>query len=402
MRHENGAHSRKTCGPRQGAASLAASGKASYGRSVVEHGQVLVVDDNAENRALAQATLEDEGYRIVLAASGEEGIAAFARERPDCVLLDIRMPGMDGITACKRLREQPGGTDVPILFVTAQRDLDTFDRAHEAGGDDFIMKPFRPTELVARVGTAVKLRRLAAERSELFELGRRQRDDLMRLQLQKEQLVAFLVHDLKNPVNAIELHGQRIIRDKDASPRARDAAVKIQSETQALLRMLTTLLDLGKADEGRLVAQKAEIDLATLLREVVEAMQVRAQVSSASLAIECSVASIFADRELLRRVLENLVDNAIRHTPEDSTVTLRAARVAGGVELRVADQGTGIAPALHEQVFERFVQANRPAAARGHGLGLAFCKLAIEAHGGRVWIEDANPGAVFTFLVPDA
>ena len=366
------------------------------------HGLVLVVDDNAENRALAHATLQDEGYRVALEHDGEGCLASFMRERPDCVLLDIRMPGMDGITACKKLRELPGGADVPILFVTAQRDLDTFDRAHDAGGDDFITKPFRPTELIARVATAVKLRRVAAERAELYELGRRQRDDLLRLQLQKEQLVAFLVHDLKNPVNAIELHGQRILRDKDANARSKDAAAKIQSESRTLLRMLMTLLDLSKADEGRLVPTKAAHPLAPLLDEVVEAMRVRAQASSVALAVTRHADTIYGDLELLRRVLENLVDNAIRHTPEDTTVTITAVKRPDGVELRIADAGTGIPTELRTQVFDRFVQADRPAAARGHGLGLAFCKLAVEAHGGRIWIEDANPGAVFTFQVPDA
>jgi signal transduction histidine kinase len=382
-------------------ALLACGPTALYVAAIVV-GLVLVVDDNLENRALALATLEDEGYRVTLAKSGEEGIAAFEHERPDCVLLDIRMPGMDGIAACQRLRALPGGREVPILFVTAQRDLDTFDRAHDAGGDDFIMKPFRPTELISRVGAAVKLRQMAAERTELYELGRRQRDDLLRLQLQKEQLVAFLVHDLKNPVNAIELHGQRILRDKDASPRSRDAALKIQSETRALLRMFMTLLDLGKADEGRLVPNLARLELASLCAEVVDAMHVRAQASAITLAVDCQVEHVHADLDLFRRVLENLVDNALRHAPEDTIVTLRASAVAGGVEIRVADQGSGIPPELHEEVFERFVQADRPTAARGHGLGLAFCKLVIEAHHGRIWIEDANPGAVFTLLVPHA
>jgi len=361
-------------------------------------GLVLVVDDNAENRALAQATLEDEGYRVTLAPTGQGGIDAFARERPDCVLLDIRMPGMDGITACQRLRELPGGVEVPILFVTAQRDLETFDRATDAGGDDFITKPFRPTELVARVKTAVKLRRMAAERSELYELGRRQRDDLLRLQLQKEQLIAFLVHDLKNPVNAIELHGQRILRDKDATARSRDAAIKIQSESQALLRMITTLLDLSKADEGRLVPAKVSVQLGALLAEVENAMRVRAQAATVTLEVSSTRDSTHADADLLRRVLENLVDNAIRHAPEDSTVKIT---VTSGGQFRITDAGTGIPAELRDHVFDRFVQGNRPQAARGHGLGLAFCKLAVEAHGGRIWIEDANPGAVFCFELPD-
>ena len=91
------------------------------------HDVVLVVDDNASNRALAQATLEDEGYRVVVAASGEAAVAAFVAARPDCVLLDIQMPGMDGVVACQRIRELPGGADVPIVFLTAQRDVDTFE-----------------------------------------------------------------------------------------------------------------------------------------------------------------------------------------------------------------------------------------------------------------------------------
>src|SRR5690348_5806992 len=110
--------------------------------------KILVIDDNAENRALALATLEDEDYQAIVAASGEEGIRAFERERPDCILLDVRMPGMDGFAVCAAIRELPGGAETPIVFLTALRDLETFDRALLAGCDDFLTKPFRPTELI--------------------------------------------------------------------------------------------------------------------------------------------------------------------------------------------------------------------------------------------------------------
>jgi CheY-like chemotaxis protein len=126
---------------------------------------VLVVDDNSANRALAQATLEDEGYRVLLAASGEDAIAVFLRDQPDCGLLDIQMAGMDGVTACRRIRELPGGAAMPILFLTAQRDLDTFDRAQLAGGDDFLTRPVRPTQLVLRIEAAMKLHRIPIERN---------------------------------------------------------------------------------------------------------------------------------------------------------------------------------------------------------------------------------------------
>jgi len=370
-------------------------------------GTVLVVDDNAENRALAQATLEDEGFVVELASNGEQALAAFARTAFDCVLLDVRMPGMDGIAVCNRMRELPNGPDVPILFVTAQRDVETFDRARDAGGDDYITKPFRPNELIARVAAAARLRRMAAERNELYGLIRQQRDDLMRLQLQKEQLVAFLVHDLKNPVNAIELHGQRILRDKTANDRARDAAQSIRSETRSLLRMIMNLLDLSKADEGRLVPRRERVALQPLFAQIVGDMGVRAHAGAVTLdAPPCDLV-IAGDPDLVRRIVENLVDNALRHAPEQSVVRLVAAPAADAaatIELRVADQGPGVPAAERERVFERFVQTGPEGTSMrgGRGLGLAFCKLAVAAHDGRIWIEDATPGAVFCVRLPAA
>jgi two-component system sensor histidine kinase/response regulator len=363
---------------------------------------ILVVDDNVQNRALAQATLEDEGYRVVLAAGGEAGIAAFEREHPDCVLLDVRMPDVDGPAACERIRALPGGRDTPIVFVTAQRDVDTFDRTVRAGGDDFMTKPFRPNELVARVDAALKLRRLATERSELYGQVKQQRDDLQRLQLQKEQLVAFLVHDLKNPVNAIELQAELVLRDRDASERSRRAATKIREEGRSLIRMITTLLDIAKADEGRLDPIRQPIDLRALVASVIEELEARAHAAGVRLTCGVEVPAISADPDLFRRVLENLVENAIQHAPEDSEVRITALPSEGGVVVRVRDAGAGVAPEQRERVFERFVQGQHEPTRSNRGLGLAFCKLTIEAHRGRIWIEDAAPGAVFCLWIDHA
>lgn len=370
--------------------------------SVREGAVILVVDDNAANRALARETLKDEGYRVALAEGGEEGVAAFERERPDCVLLDVRMPGVDGFAVCERIRALPGGAETPVVFLTAQRDLDTFDRAQRAGADDFLTKPVRPAELVLRVQAALKLRRMNVELREHYELLRRQRDDLLRLHLQKERLMAFVVHDLKNPVNTLDLHAQLLVRNRGMPDEARESAVKIRAEARLLNRMILDLLDVSKADEGKLAARPAAVELAPFVAGVLDELSVGAQARDVRLESSLAVERVLADADLLRRVLVNLVENAMRHAPARSVVRVTAREAPGATELRVSDEGRGVPEGLREAVFGAFVQADAGSGPvrGGRGLGLAFCKFAVEAHGGRIWIEDAAPGAVFCVSLP--
>jgi signal transduction histidine kinase len=366
--------------------------------------KILVVDDNAQNRALAQATLEDEGYEVLLADSGEAGVQAVQEHRPDCVLLDVRMPGTDGFAVCARIRALPDGSDTPIVFLTALRDVDTFDRALRAGGDDFLTKPVRPTELVLRVQAALRLRRMSADLREHYELVRRQRDDLMRLQLQKERLSAFVVHDLKNPVNTLDLHAQLLLRNPSLPSSARESVQHIRDEARSLLRLILNLLDISKSEQARLTVKPANVELEALSKDIVEAFELRAQTAQVRVERQIDVSRVQADPDLLRRVLENLLDNALRHSPAQGSVRLSASAGPGVTLLRVADQGRGIPTGERNRVFEAFVQGSQEEAlsARGNrGLGLAFCRLAVEAHGGTISIEDGNPGAVFCVSLPN-
>ncbi|MFO0615428.1 MAG: hybrid sensor histidine kinase/response regulator [Polyangiaceae bacterium] len=357
---------------------------------------VLVVDDNEANRALARETLADEGYRIIEASGGEEGIAAFERETPTCVLLDVRMPGVDGIAACARIRALPNGADVPVIFLTAQRDVDTFDRALASGGDDFLTKPVRPSELVARVRACVAFRRMHREVAEQVALVRRQRDDMMRLQLQKERLTAFIVHDLKNPVNAMDLGAQLILRDKQLPAALKPIAEKLRFEARQLTRMIVNLLDLSKADEGGLAPRRVRVDLAKVIGAVVTELEWTASARQITLTPLIEVAEAIVDEDMLARMLANLVENAIRHAPPASAIDVGAREVEGELEIRVRDRGPGVAEAMRDRVFDPFVQVEgAPSSRSGRGLGLAFCKQVAASHGGRIWVEDASPGAAF-------
>ena len=364
---------------------------------------ILVVDDNEGNRSLARNTLEDEGYRVVLASNGSEGIAAFAKYEPDCVLLDVRMPDLDGFAVCERIRALPRGKETPILFLTALRDIDTFDRAVRAGGDDFVTKPVRPSELVIRVQRALKLRNLSDEVRAHDAALRQQRDDMIRLQLQKERLTAFVVHDLKNPVNAMDLHAQLLLRDRTLSTDSRQSVLQIRSEARQLTRMILNLLDLSKADEGKLSPKRAAVDVHALVRDVISELEVSAEHRNVRLENDLRADSMNADADLLRRTLANLVENAIRHAPRGSAVVLSIALRDGETDIRVADAGAGVPADMREAIFDAFVQMEgdgRPRTGGGRGLGLTFCRLVAEAHGGRVWVEDAAPGAIFCMRLP--
>jgi two-component system, sensor histidine kinase and response regulator len=371
--------------------------------SIEARAKILVVDDNEQNRALVEATLDAEGHTAIVASSGGEALAAFQREIPDCVLLDVRMPGMDGFAVCERLRALPGGADVPIIFLTALRDVETFDRALRAGGDDFLTKPVRPTELVVRVQAALKVRRLGAELREHYAVIRRQREDLVRVGLQKEMLTAFVVHDLKNPVATIDLLAQSLARDPALSADARETAAQVRGAARQLMRLIHNLLDVSKSEEGKLEPKRVRVDAHELLGEVSAEFAAQAQAARVVVKVRCDAPSLSVDRDLVRRVLENLMENAIRHAPRESTVDLTAKRDPTGTVIQVCDRGAGIPADMRERVFERFVQLDASIASSraGRGLGLAFCKVAVEAHGGRIWVEDSAPGTTICIRLPD-
>jgi two-component system sensor histidine kinase/response regulator len=365
---------------------------------------ILIVDDSEQNRIPLRDMLVEEGYAIHEATDGFAAVAAFQAHAPDLILMDARMPGLDGFAAAAQIRELPGGPDTPILFVTAQRDLETFDAAQRAGANDFLSKPVNLTELVTRVRTALKLRQMSVELRDTYERHKRQRDELVRLQLQKERLTAFVVHDLKNPVSAIDLNAQTLLRDGTLSDSAREAAQHIRGSVRAMMRLILNLLDISRSEAGELRPRKVEVPSEELVRDVIEGLGSRAAAYGVELVPDIGAPALRAERDLLRRVIENLVENAVRHTPRGTAVRICMTRADGGVEVRVADSGPGVPLELRDKIFDKYVQladGERHASSTNRGLGLTFCKAVVEAHGGTLTLEDATPGAVFCARFPD-
>jgi signal transduction histidine kinase len=195
-----------------------------------------------------------------------------------------------------------------------------------------------------------------------------------------------------------------LARSKDLPERARSSVEQIRDDVRSLMRLILNLLDISKSEQGTIAPRREAVDLPDLVTHLFEVFGLRARSRTVELVSDLRAREVVADRDLLQRLLENLIDNAIRHTPEETEVTLTARTVDGAVEIRVADRGAGVPAEMREKVFDRFVQieSGGPQVARtGRGLGLTFCKLVVEAHGGRIWLDDAGPGAAFVVVLPN-
>jgi signal transduction histidine kinase len=215
----------------------------------------------------------------------------------------------------------------------------------------------------------------------------------------------MIVHDLKSPLAAMMLAGESILGEPLAD-RPRAAAQNILDGAHVIHRMVMDILDVDRCEDGALQLRLEEVELRALLAACVESARAQARAAGLELALEADgPLGVVADPELVRRVIANLVDNAIQYAPTGSAIRLVAAPGAGErVAIRVHDRGPGVPAAERARVFEPYARIERGAvrAARSsHGLGLAFCKLAVEAHRGRIWIEDDQPaGSVFCVELP--
>ena len=361
---------------------------------------LLVVDDDPVNVELLGDLLEALGYRALGALGGEAALAAARERRPDLILLDVMMPGLNGYEVCRRLKADPETAGIPVVFVTALSDTEDKVQAIEAGGDDFLTKPFNRPVLVARIRSLLRLKSANDE----LERSYRRLQEMERL---KDDLTRMVVHDLKSPLSAL-LGTLEMAVDGDLgplSPEQRRLLGDARERGADVLLMIDNLLDLTRLEESRVTLRPRQVDAGLLLREIADDFAVRAELHGSRVTAEAPAGlATRADEGLLRRVLANLVGNALRHGGERLKVRLSAGPDAdGGVRFTVADDGVGISPEHHEAIFRKWeiVRPLPDSRAEGSGLGLTFCKMAVEAHGGRIWVQSREgEGCAFHFVIP--
>lgn len=353
---------------------------------------VLVVDDNAANVQVMGQLLDAAGYNVVPASTGAQAIERARLRKPDLVLLDMIMPQMDGVEVCRHLRELPGLSDLPIIFVTGAAGQNYVTRAFEMGAVDYVTKPFVAQELLARVRTHVDLKRA--------------RDHLQAMLREREEITNVVAHDLKNPLTCIRFSAQMLRRAGEDPARRHELLQEIEGSTEESLRFIQRFL--SHSAEGEYLRQfKTErVDLRELADQAIKLQRASAEVREIRLRLEADEgpAPVAADAMATRNVLQNLLSNAIRYSPPGGEVVVAvSASRTGASRCLVLDRGPGIAERDQKKLFQRFV---RLATAREHaeyssGLGLAIAKHDITRMGGHLWYElRPDGGSIFGFELP--
>lgn len=365
-------------------------------------GTILVVDDQPANVRVVGALLARHGYEVVTAGSGEEALAMAIAQPPDLLLLDMRMPGMDGFALMAEIKQQAGLLRVPVVFLTAAHDRELLLRAFDAGAVDYVTKPFMPEELLARVNAHVGLK-LA-------------RDRLERVAQERQQLVNLVAHDLKNPLTSV-LFASDILRNDGTRPErvprylemihdsAMDALgyIKRYLETQAHKQQADQKSQAARAEGSAAAAASLPDVLQWLVGRYGLQLESRDVCLKVHVPERCDPVAI--DSLVLRQVAENLVSNAMKYAPgSDVELSVRSSS-PGYWQLLVEDRGPGIAGSRQRELFQPFTRLGDGALADdlSSGLGLSLAKQIIDSAGGSLWYEDREGGgARFVVELPEA
>ena len=394
------------------AGEVAASAKASA------PARLLLADDNADMRDYVTRLLEARGWSVEAVSDGRAALDAVMARRPDLVLSDVMMPGLDGFALLRELRARPETHTIPVILLSARAGTEARVDGAEAGADDYIVKPFAAHELVARVGSHLALARERAEALEALERARAQaeaaRRDAEVANRVKSDFLAAMSHELRTPLNAIGgyvqllelgIHGP--VTDAQLS-----ALERINRSEKHLLSLINDILNFAKLEAGRVEYTVNDVSLA----EAVAAAMPIIQTQLGAKGLTCDVhvradAVVRADREKVEQILVNLLSNAIKFTDRGGHVTVDTPMRADGdspqgvVFLRVADTGIGVPDQKQSMIFEPFVQVarNPSRATEGTGLGLAISRDLARGMGGDLRVRSIEgEGAVFTLTLPAA
>ncbi len=364
--------------------------------------KVLIVDDDRLNIRILGGILKSDGYVISDANSGERALELYPEFLPDLVLLDVVMPGIDGLETCRRIKRAYGEKSAPVIFITAKSESDDIVEGLLAGGSDYLPKPFKPKEVLARIRTHLQNRALAEQQALLVT-------QLSKANAAKTRFLGMAAHDLRNPLASIRGLAE-FLRDGVAGPMNADQLDLVQTihgASQAMLEMVNELLDVATIESGELKLHIAKHNLGDLVVKSVTLTNMEAVKKSTHVVFEAPGSPIVPaiDAAKMKQVVDNLLSNAVKYSPPGSKVTIIVTDDPANKSciLAVRDQGPGIPDSERDKLFKDFSRlSTQPTGGeKSTGLGLAICRKIVEAHLGTINAENLPTlGCEFRVTLP--
>jgi signal transduction histidine kinase len=382
-------------------------------RNEIQEATIFVVEDDPTNLSVLFDYLTTMGFKVLAAQSGESALRKIAYARPDIILLDVILPGIDGFETCRRLKMDGATKDIPVIFITSLTEGVDKVRGFDVGGVDYITKPHHFGEMFARLNAHLIIRKqqkqLQEQNTRLQEqntLVEQQREQLRELNRNKDKFFSIIAHDLKNPLIGF-LSFVKLI-EEDLENWNKDQIQKLlgqlRDSAENLSALIENLLTWSRIQRDMIDYLLQPIDLRLLIARNIEILTPNAEQKQVtfqnSLQEEISVD---VDLHMLDTVVRNLLSNAIKFTEVGGTIKISATHDENTVNVAVSDTGIGIPEEKLSDLFRIDAKSQREGTAgeKGTGLGLILCKEFIEKHGGKIWAESkVGKGTTFTFTLP--
>lgn len=362
-----------------------------------EHkGRILIADDDDAFRTMVRLLLEEEGYNVAEVADGDAAVEEGRRRDFDLVLLDIKMPRMDGIQALRALKPLCPSTE--FLMITGLQDVQLAVESMKLGAREYLSKPIAPNDLLGRVSST--LRAHFAE---------------VRLHTLQSEFTSRLLYEIRTPLTSLDTTLAFLLRTTDdpLSERQREAIVLASNDVERMLKLLNDMIDLTKIESGHLALERLPTNLDELVPMICRHLEprIRSKKITLSVNIGAGIPTMSIDPEKIEQVVINLMDNAVKYTDENGTlgvsVTLTQHDLGGSptecVEIAISDSGIGIGADELPYLFDKYKEfiTGRTSNQKSTGLGLAICKNIVEAHHGVLEAEShPGKGTIFRIFLP--